>query len=89
MVVAVVHAHREAPQQLAGVRVELDQDAALAAVNHHRLPVGGGEHRRVLEIPVEQVVRGELVIPQELALRAQLHHRVGVQVRAGRLVPHG
>ena len=36
-----VHADRELPQQLAGLRAELDQDAGLAAVDDHRLPVGG------------------------------------------------
>jgi len=40
-----VHADRELPQQLAGFRVELDHDAGLAAVDHHRLPVRGREDR--------------------------------------------
>ena len=80
---SAVHADRQLPHQLAGLRVQLDQDAGLAAVDDHRLPVGGGEHRRVLQVPVEQVVRGELVVPQQLALRAQLDDRVGVQVRTG------
>src|SRR6516165_7095155 len=36
-----------------------------------------------LQNPVVQVVRGELVVPQQLPRRAQLDHRVCVQVRAG------
>jgi len=71
----------------AGLRVQFDEDAGLAAVDHHRPPVRGAEHRRVLQVPVVQVVRGELVVPQQLSGRAQLHHRVGVQVRAGPAAP--
>ena len=57
LIVAVVHADGTLPEQLAGLGVELDQDAGLAAVDHHRAAVGGGQHRRVLQVPVVQVVR--------------------------------
>lgn len=33
------------------VCAELDQDACFTAVDDHRLPVGGHEHRRVLQVP--------------------------------------
>ena len=48
-----VHADRELPHQLAGLRAQFDQDAGLAAVDDHRLPMRGGEHRRVLQVPVD------------------------------------
>jgi hypothetical protein len=41
----VVYADRTLPQQLAGLRVQLDDDASLSAVDDHRLAVRGGEHR--------------------------------------------
>ena len=87
LVMAVAHADGTLPEQLAGLGVELDQDAGLAAIDHHRAPVRRGQHRRVLQVPVVQVVRGQLVVPQQLAVRAELDHRVGVQVRTRPAAP--
>jgi len=45
VVVPGVDADGELPQQLAGLGVQLDEDAGLAGVDDDWLPVRGGEHR--------------------------------------------
>ncbi len=81
---AVVFADRRLPDHLAGLRVDRDDEAVLARPDRQLLAADGGEDRRVLEVPVVDVVRGRLVVPLELAgLRVQLDQRVGVEVGTG------
>ena len=57
VVVAVVHADRALPDQLAGLGVDRDKDPTLAAVDDELLTARGGEDRGVLDVPVIDVVR--------------------------------
>ena len=82
VVVAVVDADRALPDGLAGLRVDRDEDAGLATVDHDLLAVRGGEHGGVLHVPVVDVVTRQLVVPDVLArLRVELDDRVGVEIR--------
>src|SRR3984957_8152749 len=80
--VAVVHAHRALPDELAALPVDRDDDAGLAGVDHDLPAVRSGEDRRVLEVPVIDIVRRQLVVPDELArFSVQLDDRIGVEIR--------
>ena len=83
-VVAVVGADRALPHRLAGFGVEGDDDPGLAGADRQLPAPGLGQDRRVLEVPVVEVVRRLLVVPLHLAgLGVELDHRVGVEVRPG------
>src|SRR6476620_8062956 len=82
-VVTVVLADAGPPDRLAGLDVHSDDESGLARPNRHFLAAGLGDDRRVLEVPVVDVVRRLLVVPDELAgLGIEFDQRVGVEVRA-------
>src|SRR5690606_1029645 len=90
VVVAVVFADRPLPQQPAGGPVELVDDAHLAGAEHDLAVPGAGEDGRVLEVPVVDVVRQHLVVPDDPAGAAvELDQRVRVEVRAWAARPPG
>ena len=81
---AVVFADPVFPDDLAALRVGGEHDPGLARGDDQFAPTGLHQDRRALEVPVVDVVRGDLVVPLELAgLGVQLDQRVAVEIGAG------
>ena len=87
---AVVFADRPLPDRLAGLRVERRRRSPTCRRRSPAPCPRLDQDRRVLEVPVVEVVRRLLVVPVHLAgLGVELDHRVGVEVGAGPARPPG